>query len=541
LDQPRRSEGLVTPPVRVATAGATLYRITRRVVFWSDELMLNYPKLMATAILILATLMFAASESRRPMWEDELFTYYIATQSTAREAIQATLEGCDNAPPLYALITRPLLNLLPTPAFALRLPSVFGSLLMGACVFSLSRRRVSPVYAIAAMLAALVSSSASGLDARPYGLTLGCAALALLAWQSAAEGRRRTLALSVLYLGLTSAIALQYYSVFLLVPLACGELVRWWKFRKFDFWVLAILICCPLVLIPHRTLMLAGLKVTTYFWSRASWLQALTTEWEFAWKAVVGLVIAFTAYYFWNRWARTFHAHSVNDCVLPSPPFHETIACVTLAALPILIVSAAMMSTHIFVDRYANPALIGLNILLVVLVARMTGESKLMGVCLVLAFLTLFAAVYGRRAIQAHRMRKIEVAQVDLMLETVPARPIPIVVAQREAFIELWYYHPELRPRLVFPLDLELERRYNNVDTEALILSALRHRTSYRVPDYDTFIKATPTFFLCGFSSDWMKWEMLRSGLRLRPLARSGFGSNSLELYEVTHVDAVNR
>ena len=531
----------MTAPISAANSGARLYRIARGFVSCFHELIRSHPNLTATAILLLAIATFSVSEWRRPMWEDELFTYYIAIQPTAKEGIQATLEGCDNAPPLYALIARPLLGVLPNPAFALRLPSILGCILMGACVFVISRRRVSPVYAIAAMLAVLFSSSANGLDARPYGMTLGCASVALLAWQSAAEGRRRTLALPVLALSLMSAIALQYYSVFLLVPLGCGELARWWKVRKIDFWVLAILISCPLVLIPHRNLMQAGLKVTAYFWSRASLPQAVATEWTFVWKTVTGLVVAFTANLIWNRLFRVSPNYLVRDWTPPRPPLHEICACVTLAALPVLIVSAAMFTTHTFVDRYAYPALIGLNLLLIVLLARLNNENKMTGVCLVLAFIALFGAVYGRRAIQPERLQKVEVVSVRRMLDSVPAEPVPIVVAQRQAFIELWYYYPKLRSRLVFPLDLELERRHNNIDTEALILSALRHRTSYRVPDYESFVRTTPAFLLCGFSTDWMKWEMLRSGLRLKPLLRSGYEASALELYEVTREAVLDR
>jgi hypothetical protein len=73
-----------------------------------------------------------------------------------------------------------------------------------------------------------------------------------------------------------------------------------------------------------------------------------------------------------------------------------------------------------------------------------------------------------------------------------------------------------------------------------LILSALRHRTSHRVPDYESFIKTTPSFLLCEFSADWMRWEMQRSGLLLKPLVRSGFGATSLELYEVAHPPALD-
>jgi hypothetical protein len=517
-----------------------LYRLTRRLADWLDDLIQSHPNLSATAVLSLATAAFSAIAWRSLMWTDELYTYYIAIQPTARQLIQAVREGCDGAPPLYALIARSLLGVFPNhPAFALRLPSALGGILMAACVFALARRVVSPVYAIAAMLAALVSSSAIALDARPYGLMLGCAGVALLAWQAASEGRNRAWALPAMALSLTTGIALQYYAVFLLAPLGCGEIVRWWKSRKLDFWVLAILAASPLVLIPHFGLIQAGMKFVTYFWSKASWPQAVRVEWAFARPAVTGLVVALAANYVWTLWSRTSSTRQAPNPNPTPPPLHEICACGVLALLPVLIVAAAMLTTHTFTDRYACPALIGLNLVLIVLAARRTGESKMLGVCLVVVFFAQFAAGNGRLALEPAQLREGEA--VRRMLDSVPAKPLPIVISDSHAFFELWYYSPELRPRLVYPLDLELERRYKDNDTDVLIFSALRHRTSHRIPDYESFIKTTPAFLLCAVSTDWIKWEMLRSGLRLNPLVRSGAGADALELYEVTHQPAFGR
>ena len=38
------------------------------------------------------------------MWCDELLTLYVVQQASPGEIVKATLEGCDGAPPLYAMI-----------------------------------------------------------------------------------------------------------------------------------------------------------------------------------------------------------------------------------------------------------------------------------------------------------------------------------------------------------------------------------------------------------------------------------------------------
>lgn len=88
----------MTSPVNPA-AGAMLYRLTRRLADWLDDLIQSHPNLSATAVLSLATAAFSAIAWRSLMWTDELYTYYIAIQPTARQLIQAVREGCDGAPP----------------------------------------------------------------------------------------------------------------------------------------------------------------------------------------------------------------------------------------------------------------------------------------------------------------------------------------------------------------------------------------------------------------------------------------------------------
>jgi hypothetical protein len=50
-----------------------------------------------------------AKDFRARMWIDELYTLYEARQANAAEIAKATLEGCDAAPPLYAIIVHTIL------------------------------------------------------------------------------------------------------------------------------------------------------------------------------------------------------------------------------------------------------------------------------------------------------------------------------------------------------------------------------------------------------------------------------------------------
>jgi hypothetical protein len=115
-------------------------------------------------------------------------------------------------------------------------------------------------------------------------------------------------------------------------------------------------------------------------------------------------------------------------------------------------------------------------------------------------------------------------------LRSVPREPRPVVITGVHAFMELWFYsEPDLRDRLVYLVDPELEKYYLHTDTTSRILSALRRRMPLGVADYDSFIAANPTFILAGEPVDWISLQLHRLNYRFAPL---GGGANS-KIYEV--------
>ena len=207
---------------------------------------------------------------RMPMWLDEFYTFWIAGQPSISSSIAAVREGCDNAPPLYAIIVGVLQHSLGKTLLALRLPSFLGFCLMLGCTFAFLRRRLGALYGALGVLMAASSTYTFATEGRAYGLALGCIALGLFCWQAAADGRSRRLALAGLLLSMAMAISLQYYALFVLVPLGLAEFGRQFSQRKADFPVVLALTLAPLALVPHLPLIRAGRVYVQHFWQKGS-------------------------------------------------------------------------------------------------------------------------------------------------------------------------------------------------------------------------------------------------------------------------------
>src|SRR5579862_4637981 len=131
----------------------------------------------------------------RPLWFDELHTFYLS-QMRLGAIWPALRQGADLNPPLMYWLTRASFAVFGTNAFAARIPSMSGFLVMAVCLGWFVRRRSTVHYGIAAMTLPLLTDGFTyAAEARPYGLLLGFSGIALLAWQAAAEGKRRRLAL----------------------------------------------------------------------------------------------------------------------------------------------------------------------------------------------------------------------------------------------------------------------------------------------------------------------------------------------------------
>ncbi len=181
----------------------------------------------------------------RPLWFDELTTFYIARQPTVARMMEA-LRSVDLNPPLNYFLTRWSVALLGTAPWATRLPALIAFWGGSAAIFALLRRRASSLVAAVGVLLFWSSPYFSyAAEARPYGLLLGLSTILLWAWDPPANGvPKKRLA----WVAITGGLLLlsHLFGVLSLGAVWFGEAVRSYRRRRVD-WPMAAALLFPLI------------------------------------------------------------------------------------------------------------------------------------------------------------------------------------------------------------------------------------------------------------------------------------------------------
>ena len=90
------------------------------------------------AALAVAAVVIAA---HKPLWNDELFTYYISELPAVRDMWDTLATGVEQTPLTFYLAARGSLAVFGDSGVALRLPELAGYLLMSVCVYLFVSRR----------------------------------------------------------------------------------------------------------------------------------------------------------------------------------------------------------------------------------------------------------------------------------------------------------------------------------------------------------------------------------------------------------------
>lgn len=465
---------------------------------------------LCAALLVMLLLVCAVVRGLRDkMWIDELYTLHMSRQASPGEIVKATLEGCDGAPPLYAMVVHSILPWVGREALAVRLPSSLGFCGMVLCLLAFCRRRLPALYSLVAVLLACNACLEYSTEGRCYGLVLCCAAGALLCWQTAADGRRRIVAIPLLAFCLALMTALHYYSIFFLVPLFLAEMTRWRKSGKLDVAVLAAMAPALLVLGLHYPFIVAGKRqFQEHYWARASWGDM---------SAMYVCVMTFAPLGFLAVLSRTPRDRTASEAGLTLP---EWVAAGALVLMPFCIFVLSISITHIFVERYVLWAVTGIAVFVAALLRVAARGGNAVGMS-VLGLLLASLAIRESYSL-LERPDLIQGQAVFQELASLPDGSEPIAVADHHVFMELSYYAAlPLRERLIYPVNRDLDLRYFGFDTGALLMSALSHRSKLHIVAYDAVLAAHRRFVLAAIQKDYLPGHLRAAGYRVVPIGSS--------------------
>lgn len=450
-------------------------------------------------LLLLFALDAGIRAATRPLWFDELISYYVARLPSLGAIWEALRQTADGQPPVTHLVMRASQTLFGAGELATRLPYLLGFALMSVFLFRTVRRRIGASLGLAAVCFAWLTWAYDyAYEARPYALLMGECGAAFYFWSNAAEGVRRRSSIALFALCLALMMSTHYYAGLLLIPFGVGEIVRALQNKRIDWPVWAVLGAAPFVLLLYLPL-LEGVKdeYTQAFWSPVEWMDTYGSYVVLLAPAILpalaSLIVAGVA----SRWDSAPPPESKQGRI-GGIPRHEALAALALAATPLAYAAAAALLTGAYVYRYSLPAVFGVAVVFVMVVEDWLGRRPRAHAALFLSLLAGYLitrvspTVLGTATTDTRAGLAAELAQV----QNAASGDDPVVMAAPLNFLPYHLYAPEpLRSRLVYPTDIQAARKYGESDSAEVSIIKLARWAGYEAPSYDDW-KGQDNYYL---------------------------------------------
>lgn len=431
----------------------------------------------------------------KPMWVDELFTFYLARLPSASAVWDAVSGSIAPMPPSFYLLTRLSHRLLGPPHLASRLPEMLGFLLASLCLFRFLHRRTSALYGLVGMLVPWITGAYHyAYEARPYGLVLGFCGLSLVCWQAATEGPPRKLALAGLFAGLAGAVFSHYGAILLLFPLGLGELARSVSGRRMDWPVWLSLAGAG---IPFAVFFpLVGRSISAYgsaMWSRPRLGSLPDCYVDLLSGAALPMaaILSAAALYRWLRAPGPTGCESRHSVAIPG---HELAATVGLLLLPLAGLLQALLVTGQITARYVIALVLGFAILFAMAAYQSVQGSVTIGSMILVVLL----AAWGANCRRDYRALRADAGRIA-RFHALAARDqsgLPILIGGL-TFFPLAYYAPAaVSRRLYYLVDPEAARRYTGSDSLDLNIARYREIAPINVVEAGMFLETHRQFLL---------------------------------------------
>lgn len=468
------------------------------------------------ALLVLATVAISLLWSHvKLIDQDEMFVWQTDSVRSFADLLRVQRHYPISLDPLVYHAAVHALSLFASPGLALRLPSIFGFVLLQLCLFCYVRRASGSATAglVAAAIPFATSTAFFATQGRPYGLLLGLCAWMLLCYQSAtrnpAEAKPRSWALVGLFLSIALVLNTHYFAVLLLIPIYAAEAARTLARKRFDLPVIAAILLGTAAEAGTLPFQKAAKEFKVHYYNvGAVSLHAITqgyrslfidyTDWSLRTQHILAACFLLAALVFAAllalRWKRL------------ALPTGEGVFLLTLAALPFFGFLLARFVTHSVEVRYVLCALVALSALIALLTSatlKARTNYALFAALLVITLAASYVRVHSQQEDDAGTLERLVVPSSlhDALAADPTAR---VYIQQMDPFDIAQFYAPDplVRSRVTLVYSFPLEIQYTGHDTYALTGDHMRYFTSIPTVTYESLPHNKPLLFVL-YHSSW--------------------------------------
>ncbi len=478
---------------------------------------------------------------------DEIITSYIAGVPDIRQIWTLIGKGIELNPPLPFWIAWSIDHTVGWNEVTSRIPAIFGYWLMCFCLYWFVRRRCGVVFGFVAFLMPIFTFTAwESAIARGYGLMLGMSGLALLGWQTAADGERRKLGLTGLVTGIAVAVSCHYYAVYVAVAIGLGEIARSDRRWKLDFpiWAAIVIGLSPLA-VYAELLRSAAEGASKNFWVSASpgFLYECYAD-LLGPTAMVFMLLLVNL--LWPRQKNKAAEDQGQEAAWAASTLssHEVVAALVLFAMPLVVYLAACFFSVPFYTRYLQPVVIGFTVIIAGFAYRI-GANSIRFRSLLISLLVWFCLLPWT-AWQTMKVffTRSPAEHVQVRPETLLDSFLPIVFDSSDSdFIEFYHYGPPaLREKVFVLFNSEAAVRFRGSDTAQRSLAIAQTIHDTHAVDYHKFLSSHREFLVVRMTEDgWVVQSLLAAGAKVTLVSLDkdpGFFVRSTAVYRVVIPDS---
>jgi len=456
----------------------------------------------------------------RPLWFDELFTYYEATAPDLHQAY-ARLIHTEANPPLEYLLVRGSIALFGDSPLAVRIPSVAGFLCASLVLFAVVRKRLGTVYGLTAVgflwSTGFVYYAA---EARSYALLLAFFSIAMACWLKAVGKGKMSWAHGGLSASLAGMLLSHCFAGASIGAFILGQVVHDVRARRADRWSW-IALMLPLPAVALYLPLIRNVKSIIFPPAfQASWRSLADAYWTPFGPVLVLLLIVLL---FLPR-----QPGGVTIRELATPDEMAFVAGTLLVHVPIVL--ALMRAKVAFWPRYGIVSALGVSLLLTFLIAYKSNRAPWAGVLAAVLLLGNFCAVHH---ILGEKPERLSTAYREILPD------LPFVAASGLTFMEMDHREPAgFVSRLHYLTDREAATRYAHAtifETFPVLRQWLPIRAT--VEPYREFVVRHGCFLVIatpGYPEDWLLDKLKDDGAELRLLEREVTGYKDRDLFLVS-------